>query len=257
MGKIVSFELYSDFGFLKKPDTNVSVYLTFNMLHRPAFLGIMGAVLGLKGFSETGKLPEYYEKLNHLRISIKPLIHENGNFQKTTIKYTNGVGYANLDGGTLIVSEQTLINPAYQCYILLDNNIHIDKQLYQNLKEYRSHYIPYLGKNEFSAWWKNFKEFDVSTFTPGSSFKIDSLFIKEQPLKDGKVVMPFNPLVKQGGNFMYFENLPFGYDLRESEKGKPIFQYEYLPFAFTNYLVEQKYKVENLFKAGNEIIQLF
>ncbi len=47
---------------LKNPITNEPVYLTFNMLHKPALLGILGAIAGMKGFVKNGELPEYYEK---------------------------------------------------------------------------------------------------------------------------------------------------------------------------------------------------
>ena len=63
MDKLISFDLRGDFGMLKKPDTNEPVYLTFNMLHKPALLGILGAILGLKGFRKQKELPEYYEIL--------------------------------------------------------------------------------------------------------------------------------------------------------------------------------------------------
>ena len=87
MEKIISIDLKADFGFFKKPDTNDPIYLTFNMLHKPALLGILGAILGLGGFSEAKEeepkpkkgekiktiLPEYFKKLNDLKIGIKPL----------------------------------------------------------------------------------------------------------------------------------------------------------------------------------------
>lgn len=53
---------------LKKPDTNEPVYLTFNVLHKPGLLGIVGAILGLDCFKEKGKLPEYYEELKKYKI---------------------------------------------------------------------------------------------------------------------------------------------------------------------------------------------
>ena len=55
MNKVISIDLKADFGFFKKPDTNDPIYLTFNMLHKPALLGILGAILGLMGFSEAKK----------------------------------------------------------------------------------------------------------------------------------------------------------------------------------------------------------
>ena len=45
--KLISIELKSDFGFFKKPDINDSIYLTYNMIHKPALLGLFGAIYGL------------------------------------------------------------------------------------------------------------------------------------------------------------------------------------------------------------------
>lgn len=56
--KLVSFDLKADFGFFKKPDIN-DIYLTYNMLHKPALLGILGAIVGLQGFQENSILPVY------------------------------------------------------------------------------------------------------------------------------------------------------------------------------------------------------
>ena len=105
MNKVISIDLKADFGFFKKPDTNDPIYLTFNMLHKPALLGILGAILGLMGFSEAKKkvkkgkknnepvvidkeelLPEYYRKLKNLKVGVKPIDDENGNFLKTVMK---------------------------------------------------------------------------------------------------------------------------------------------------------------------------
>jgi CRISPR-associated protein Cas5h len=48
--KLVSFDLKADFGFFKKPDINDGLYLTYNMLHKPTLLGILGAIVGLQGY---------------------------------------------------------------------------------------------------------------------------------------------------------------------------------------------------------------
>lgn len=54
MSKVISFDLFADFGFFKKPFSNekLDLYLTFNMLHKPALLGILGAILGLSGYKK-------------------------------------------------------------------------------------------------------------------------------------------------------------------------------------------------------------
>lgn len=277
MEKIISIDLKADFGFLKKPDTNEPIYLSFNMLHKPALLGILGAILGLGGFSESTKevkksklkkgqetlfqdkdkfLPPYYQKLKDLKVGIKPLLDENGNFEKTIIKYNNGVGYANLDGN-LIISEQTLIKPAYRCYLLVDNDKELHTQLYDYLKNSKAEYLPYLGKNDFSVWWDNFQEYDIKSFSSTEkSFKLSSVFIKEQTLKEGvQRSKGFKPRPTPNSKFMYFENLPVGYNI-------DLMQYEYEAFAYTDWELQRDYEVNDLYELTSpdnkhEIIQLF
>ena len=58
--RLISFDLQADFGFFKKPDYNDGMLLTYNMLHKPALLGLLGAVIGLQGYRRKGELPEYY-----------------------------------------------------------------------------------------------------------------------------------------------------------------------------------------------------
>lgn len=251
--KIISFDIRADFGFLKKPDTNEPVYLTFNMLHKPALLGILGAILGLEGFQENEELPFYYITLKDLKVGIKPLRDEKGNFQKTTIRYSNSVGYANLDGGTLIIDEQTLIAPSYRCYVLLNKENEVHQMLRKRLINCQAEYLPYMGKNDFSLWWEEVNEWDFEPFQSDSPFHIDTIFIKEQPVKEGKTKATFNLTTGwEGGSFMYFENLPVAYHTG-------LFQYEYKPFGYTDWKLEKNYNVNDLYKLkGNDkIVQLF
>lgn len=275
MNKLVSIDLYADFGCMKKPDTNDPVYLTFNMLHKPALLGILGAIVGLEGFSapppmskkskgenlfsDQGQRPivaPYYEALKYLKIGIRPLRHENGIFSKAILTYNNGVGYANIQSkvpGNLLITEQMLIDPAYRCFILFEKDDEVHRNLFENLKNNDAEYLPYMGKNEFSIWWENWREYDFQKFEPERrSFEIQSVFIKEEPVKGGKARPPYK--VASIPNFMYFENLPVGYD-------EVLMQYEYAAFAYTNCQLTQEYPVAQLYQLtdtkSNEVVQLF
>ena len=74
--RLISFDLKADFGCMKKPDVNDGLMLTFNMLHKPALLGILGAIVGLKGYSKNKEFPEYYTVFKDLKIGIEPLLHD-------------------------------------------------------------------------------------------------------------------------------------------------------------------------------------
>lgn len=250
MKKLISFDIKADFGFLKKPDTNEPMYLTFNMIHKPFVLGLLGAILGERGFQKNEVLPDYYIKLKDTPIGIMPLNTEKGNFQKTVITYNNGVGYASKEtGGNLIITEQTLIKPSYRIYLLTDN-----KELIRRIQSNEAEFLPYLGKNDFSLWWENVQTYEYDEFKPKESFKISSLFIKKSTVKDGKENsddLDFWEMDFSGGEFMYFENLPVGYD-------EKLFQYKYRPFVLTTFKLKKDYQTETLYQLNNdEIIQVF
>ena len=252
MKRLISFDIKTDFGFLKKPDTNEPMYLTFNMIHKPFVLGLLGAILGERGFQKNEILPDYYLKLKDTPIGIQPLNDEDdfkGNFQKTVITYNNGVGYANRDGGNLIVTEQTLVKPCYRIYLLTDN-----QELIQRIQNCEAEFLPYLGKNDFSLWWENVQIYDYEEFKPSDSYKVASLFIKKTIIKDGKKIDDDAPVWEMdftGGEFMYFERLPIGYD-------EELYQYQYQPFVLTTFKLKKDYKIDSLYKLNNDtIIQVF
>jgi CRISPR-associated protein Cas5h len=250
MKQLISFDIKADFGFLKKPDTNEPMYLTFNMIHKPFVLGLLGAILGERGFQKNEILPDYYIKLKDILIGIMPLNAEKGNFKKTVIKYNNGVGYASKEtGGNLIITEQTLVKPSYRIYLLTDN-----QKLLQRIQNYEAEFLPYLGKNDFSLWWENVQVYKYEEFVPKQSYKVNSVFIKKMIVKDGKEVdddVPAWEMDFTGGEFMYFERLPTAYD-------EELYQYKYQPFVLTTFELKRDYKIDNLYQLDNdEIIQVF
>lgn len=257
MPKLISIDLFANFGMLKKPDTNEPIYLTFNMLHKPALLGILGAIIGKGGFKEKGVLPDYYLELQDLKIGLQPLNHENGNFQKTIITYNNTTGMASKEqGGNLMVTEQTLVAPSYRCYFLFDTENENHMKSADNLSKYNAEYLPYLGKNEFSVWWQDYKEHEFTHFQPNNNFKIQSIYIKDQTIEGAKIIQPFSPFITDEGNtFSYFERLPIGY----FDLGKKNYQYEYRNFAYTDWTLKADYEVNSqmLKLENNAIIQVF
>ncbi len=255
MKTVISFDLYADMGFLKKPDINEKIYLTYNMLHKPCVLGILGAIAGLKGFTKNNEFPDYYKKFKDIPVGIKPIGKgcEHGNLTKNVTTYTNTIGFANADGN-LIVSEQTLIHPAYRIFLLLDLEKKEQKVLYNRIRKQEATFIPYLGKNDYSAWWykEDVKEYDFQKFEGGEEFKIETIFIKESPLVN--TVVEHRTRLKRNlsflnGSYMYFEKLPVGYN-------ETLYQYDYADFAYTDWRLSKDSYLENLYKANDLIVQL-
>lgn len=244
MQKLISIDLKGDFGFFRKPDANNTVNLSYNMLHKPALLGIFGAIIGLEGYKEKGKMPAYFEVLKEIKIGIEPLFHEKGNYQKTVIKYSNTVGYAN-NGSTYLTEESTLIKPAYRIYGLLDLNDQNHNLLYKNLQEGTAEYLPYFGKNEFSAWWEkeSFMVYEFQTIDkPLDNVNIKTLFLKHNLIKENKAtpIFDFMSFMEEETPFMYFERLPRRFD-------DTLFQYEIGDYALTSFKLKQTIGIDNLY----------
>lgn len=252
--KIISVDVKANWGCLKKPDINESIYLTFNMLHKPAFLGILGAIIGLDGYRESGKLPQYYQELKDLKIGIQPLNSENGNYPKIVIQYTNGVGYASREeGGILIVKEQTLIKPTFRCFISLENHSYAEC-IGEYLRAGFAEFLPYLGKNEYSLWWDNFQEYEAAPFQFDEDYKISTIFMKsEHIIREMVQQQPLSLAMIAGApRFIYFEELPVGFD-------EKLMQYERKSFVYTSFILHKELKLDGLYKLrGHDgIVQLF
>lgn len=282
---LISFDLRADFGVFKKPDVNEGLQMTFNLLHKPALLGILGAIVGLEGYQQRGKFPAYYEALRDLQVGIEPLGHEKGNFVKTVIKYTNTVGYANADGN-LIVTEQTLHCPAYRCYLLPDLDDPVQACLYDRIVAGEAEYLPYFGKNECSAWWEpeSVQSYAFEPFLANDDFRVDSIFIRENPLRDLRAKPRLSPSMRKvlhAATFAYFERLPVAFFVGDQEvatdadlfstsaavatkRTKPLnfVQYDLAEFAFTDWVLQKDSIIHDLFQVKTavgipKIVQLF
>ncbi|MCC8172010.1 MAG: type I-B CRISPR-associated protein Cas5b [Parabacteroides sp.] len=255
--RLISFDLKAEMGFLKKPDINDGIYLTYNMLHKPALLGILGAIAGMKGYEQNGRFPDYYQRLKHLKTAILPLESNNGNYTKEIVSYNNSTGLAsNESGGNLVVTEQILLKPAYRCFLLLNPDNPDEQTLYDTILSYKAEFLPYLGKNDFSAWWVNAKEYSsIEKFDFKHDYKVASIFAKTEAVKNfvAKNMNLFASRAKEP-EFFYFEKLPVGFD-------ETLFQYTYADFVYSNVTFKASM---NMSEAGDfyrinteDIIQLF
>ena len=147
--KAIKFNLRGKFAHFKKPDVNSYAYFTYSHIHKIAVLGILGGILGLRGYGNSkGDLPEFYEKLKDLKISIIP---KKPYFTKRIQSFNNSIGYASYEqGGNLIVREQLLENPSWDILIMENENDEFD-ELKNRLFNKEFYYLPYLGKNDFPA----------------------------------------------------------------------------------------------------------
>lgn len=261
---IISFIIRAEKASLKKPDINEGIYVTFNMLHKPALLGILGAIIGLKGYLKNEEFPEYYNILKTLPVGIKPIGDEKGVFKKTVITYTNTTGFASEEsGGILTISEQTLINPSYEVFLLLDLDSKYERKLYEYIREQKSEFLPYLGKNDYSLWWdknkvkrysfEEVKQIEES-YRVGTIFKKDEFLLKD--LKSKEEAFRFFDLLNSDREleeeaFAYFERLPVDFN-------EQLYQYNYADFVYTTFKIKKDLVISNLYRLDNgEIVYLF
>lgn len=249
--RAISFEISGKTAIFKKPDVNSYAYFTYNNIHKPALLGILGAIIGLGGYTKLydsnrglkeGKLgfnagfPEFYEKLKDLKISIIPLA-KNGYFSKKIQTFNNSVGYASFEqGGNLIVREQWLENPKWQI-IILENEI----KEYEKIKEYllnkKAIYIPYLGKNDHFANINKIEELELNeNLYLDKGLYIDSLFIKNGKIDGFQKDENSIPFIFQEVSPIYLQ--------------KDFHFYEYETLCYTNCELDKK--PENCFSFGNK-----
>lgn len=245
--EILKFKLSGKSAFFKKPEVNTYCYFTYGNIHRVALLGILGAILGYKGYSQMqdilsnkkkkGKLessyPEFYEKLKNLKIAILPL-NTKGIISKKIQIFNNSVGYASKEqGGNLIVKEQWLENPKWEICILLD--CEEAKKIKEAIQNHKCEFYPYLGTNDHFADIEYLGVEEAKTIED-EMYRIDSfvfnsdvdiLNLEEEELNDWK--SQGKPTSK--GNFKYEEALP--YTINEITNN-----YKFQRFVYTGNLIE-------------------
>jgi len=228
------------------------------MIHKPVILGILGAIIGLEGYKKSEELPEYYKILKNIPIGIEPVGDEKGVFPKTVITYNNTTGLAsNEAGGNLIVTEQSLIKPSYKIYFLLDLKNEDQITIYNNIKNQRAEYLPYMGKNDYSLWWNKdeVEEYEWEVFVRASNFTISTIFKKNTSIIE-HVVKSIGriALAEQREYFYCFERLPISFN-------ENLFQYNMADFVYTNATLVEGVEISsnNLYKlkGRQEVVFLY
>lgn len=250
--KVLKFKLDGKTAFFKKPDVNSYYYFTYGNIHKVALLGMFGAILGYGGYNQVSLMksfdknksydyPEFYEKLKNFKIAIEP-INEKGMINKKIQVFNNSVGYASKElGGNLIVKEQWLENPAWNIYIIIDNDEALKLEEY--ITNNKAIYTPYLGKNDHYA---NISEIEIidNISELSKTIRIDSLCSKE------KVIFNIIEDDEEDDNDLYREDL-FKYSEKlPIELDKDTNMYVLENFVYSNMTVDsikdiKVYKIKN------------
>lgn len=241
--RILKFTLSGKHAMFKKPDVNSYFYFTYGQIHKPVVLGILGAILGYAGYNQMNKkevYPEYYDKLQNIKISIVPN-SEKGYFSKKVTYFNNSTGFASHEqGGNLIVKEQWLEEPSWDIYVLLDNKE--AEKIADYMVESKSIFIPYLGKNDHPADIS--KVSIIEGMILEKTMTLDCLFFKNHVVIDKDAIL----FSFTDNLFKYEEALPIELDSVTN-------QYVIEKFIFTNMeLAEIK---DEIWSVGNRNIVFY
>lgn len=250
---VVKFKLSGKTAFFKQPDVNSYIYFSYGQIHKVALIGLLGAIMGYSGYNQASlsselkrvgkkapkvELPEFYKRLNGLKVGIEPLAN-NGIFSKKIQVYNNSVGYASHEtGGNLIIKEQWLENVSWNIYILI--NDYESRSIANKLRDMECEFIPYLGKNDHPATISDVEILKVDEVN-NDKVVISSLTPKLYIAEAKEDMKMFNL-------YRYAEQLPIS--LNEKTR-----LYESREFIYTNMPVKKKSK--NVYRVGDKNISFF
>ena len=241
--QLLKFCLSGKTAHFKKPDVNSYAYFTYSHIPKVALMGILGAIAGFGGYSQQKEddiYPEFYEKLQNLKLAIVPPRETRGYFSKKIHVFNNSVGYASAEeGGNLIIREQWLEDISWEIYLMLDE---LEQETVELLKQKilsgEAVYIPYLGKNDHFADITDVCLVDCEKID--STAQIDSLFfIKDIYLDEDEFDDEYPYLFK---DYMPIELRP------------DINMYKYEEIGYTNREVLHVIGDAELFKANGKFI---
>lgn len=211
--KVLKFNLSGDFAFFKNEVMN-DIYDTYPHIHKPALLGLFGAMLGYDGYAQTQKVfgkvdnsyPEYYQKLKDLKVAIVPkkqsftkiletFTNTTAMFNRVTVmnkkekeeaenknddevKKVKGKKSDNKEGATLIVEQFWLEKPSWDIYLIVDSEE--SKKIEDSILNFKTVYSLYLGANNHFANISDIgllegKEITENTFIISSLIKANEI----------------------------------------------------------------------------------
>jgi len=153
---VLIFEIESEYGHFRKFNTTSSP-LTYSIPPRPAVIGIIGAILGIERETAPGRynspgsvLAEMFSTDNaDIAVQIlHPVKKVNIAFNLLDTEKTAS-SFFNVKQRTQIEFE-LLKNPKYRVFLAF-RDTELQEKLWEQLKNNRTHFTPYLGLSQFTA----------------------------------------------------------------------------------------------------------
>lgn len=121
------------------------------------------------------------------------------------------------------------------------SGVNTGSEMIDRICNQEAEYLPYLGKNDFSAWWDKdcVREYDCKEFDFTTDFYVSSIFLKETAVVNHLAKLSSRQDRKEiGERFLYFERLPM--DIDES-----LFQYRFGNFVYSNARFNKEMKFDH------------
>lgn len=240
MKKALKFDLIGKYAFFKNPESNTGTEFSFEHIHKPSLLGVLGCILGMAGKSNITKekpLPEYYKELKDIKVAIVP---SRPTFYKFKETITNTTGFAN-ENSTQVLTRKVLQDVCWTIYILRDN---IQEQYWNELcyllEKHESKYPLYLGNNSYKAKINNFEIIKLNNLEDLEYITINSLY-KENDIEE------FYDYTEDDAVAPYDLEMYFPDSLNELN----LYKYEW--YKFSNLMLNVK-KNDNLYTYEDKIL---
>jgi len=157
---ILKFDLYSNFCYFQDK-VNIKSNISFPSIHRPALLGMLGAILGFDGFSKVKNNNSilYIEHLNSIEVGI---VLKNTSFEYSKVKTTDStlLDISNERNRQTLKTEYIINNPSFEIYLKIPDK-ELFEEIYFRLKNRKYHFEPSLGKSYFFANIKNVEKVSI------------------------------------------------------------------------------------------------
>lgn len=157
---LIKFNIQGQFAFFKN-HINRRENFSYPTIHKPAILGMLGAILGLNGFSSLNELGyiEYIRTLSD-KVSVSILKKEQTNYVENIINDSTCLKITTSESNVIQQREHFLSNPNFDVYLKIDDN-DLFKKIHYALVNKEYVYYPNLGKSYLPATITNIECVDI------------------------------------------------------------------------------------------------
>jgi len=231
---VIKFQIKGEFAFFKNK-INIRENYSYHSIHKPAILGILGAILGMDGFSDfkKNKTIQYIDELSD-KIKVSIIKKMDTLFVKSKINDSTMLQITSDREKVIQQTEYFLDNPLFEIYLDISDNELFDN-IYDKLFDNNFVFEPVLGKSYLHCSISNvekieilssFENIDKDRLVQDKRLKsvyIESLFPSSFIFKDLKVKEVYSdnnltmgesfrlPVCSSSKSGVYIENNEFSY----------------------------------------------